>query len=116
MDVSLFGSTAINIDALHILRGGGLVLSVNIGNGTLGGVAVKSSDLVRHDPVGGTTRVHLNGEGLFDGDTANLNATTAHPSSVPILGPFALDVLLVSLAGGGVWVSSTRSQERAITG
>ncbi len=76
-----------NVDALHVLRGGGLILSVNISNGTLGGVVLKSSDLVRHDPVGGATSVYLNGADLFDGVTANLDSATGHPSTVPTLAP-----------------------------
>ncbi len=92
-----------NIDALHITALGDLIISVSISNGTLGGVTLESSDLVRHTP-GGATVVHLDGDGLFDGVTASLDAAGALPPPVPTLDRGPLVLLLVCLSLGALWM------------
>jgi hypothetical protein len=64
------------IDAVHVLSSGNLLLSTLIDNGVLGGVQLKAKDLVEFDPETGTTGfpAFLDGSGLFDGATRNIDA------------------------------------------
>jgi hypothetical protein len=63
-----------NVDAVHILSSGALLLSMSLDGGTLGGLTLRDQDLVTWD--GATASQFLDGDGLFNGTTADLNAVT----------------------------------------
>ncbi len=92
-----------NIEGLHVTPTGDLIITVAISNGTLGGVTLESSDLIRHTP-GGATSVEFDGEGLFDGVTASFNAIGKLPAPVPALSTRSVALLIAGLAMITVWM------------
>jgi hypothetical protein len=91
-----------NIDAVHVLPNGNLLLSVLIDGGALGGLVLEAEDVSQYDPAAAVAADFLVGAGLFNGTTANLNAMTfapaPPPNPVPALSPGALLVLALGLA------------------
>ncbi|MEE8474895.1 MAG: PEP-CTERM sorting domain-containing protein [Myxococcota bacterium] len=73
---SNFGGTVgqRNVDAVDILPNGNLLLSTSTGGGSLAGLTLREQDLVEWDGVSASQ--FLDGDGLFDGTTADLNAAT----------------------------------------
>ena len=69
------GSTTLNsdIDALHILANGNLLLSPK-GNTTLGGLNIKKGDLVNYDPATDNATMIFEGKILFGDDKAKLTS------------------------------------------
>lgn len=106
-----------NVDAVHLLSDGHLVLSTRASNGSLGGLTLKDEDLVEYDPVADTAMVLVNGAGLFNGVTAGLNAATLSvpgqvqaqsPLAAPALGGLALGSLAAALGCALVQRGRTR--------
>ena len=65
---SLFSQTNEDIDAVHILANGNIVLSTT-GNATLAGLSFNDDDLIEYDPVAGTaTRIFDGGNLIVDGN------------------------------------------------
>lgn len=77
-DQDLISGTAAQqtIDAVHVFPTGLLVLSFLRSGGTLAGLTLDSEDLVAYSPSTGAAWVLFDGEGLYNGITANLNAAT----------------------------------------
>lgn len=83
------------VDAVHLLENGHLLLSINQNGGSLAGFALREQDLVEYDPAGaGSASLFLDGDGLFDGTTVDLNAVT---SVIPE--PGTLSLLAIGLLG-----------------
>jgi hypothetical protein len=99
-----------NVDAVHVLPDGHLLLSTLISNGTLGGLTLREQDIVEYDPDADTASVFLDGDDLFNGTTADLNAFTFAfpPPAVPALPPAALVALALAL---GLAASRLRSRQ-----
>lgn len=75
------------VDALFVQPNGDLLLSTNIDNGQLGGLTLMASDIISYDPTLDVASVFLDGDGLFDGATRNLDAVFApEPGTLPLLG------------------------------
>jgi hypothetical protein len=107
-DASMTGTAAQkNIDGLHVLRSGRLILSFAASNGSIGGLTIKAEDLVRYDLLADEATVELPGQNLFDGVTANLNAVSAEPPVVPALEPSGTTLLLTVLMASGAWLLHT---------
>jgi hypothetical protein len=92
------------IDAVHVFPTGLLVLSFLRSGGTLAGLSLDKEDLVAYSPSTGAASVQFDGEGLYNGITANLNAATYEAlARIPALetrGRIAL-ALALALAGLG---------------
>ena len=82
------------VDAVHVLPDDTLVLSTSIDNGSLGALTLRDQDLVVYDnaPLD-TANAFLDGDGLFDGTTIDLNAVTSVPE------PTSFALLSVGLLG-----------------
>jgi hypothetical protein len=74
-----------NVDAVHILPGGDLLFSMSLDGGTLGDLTLRQQDLVAWDDA--TASQFLDGDGLFNGTTADLDAVT---QPIPEPGTFLL--------------------------
>lgn len=76
------------IDAVHVLDNGNIVISTLIDNGVLGtnNLQLKAKDLVEYDFGTGVASIFLDGTGLFDGSTRNLDAfAVPEPATVSML-------------------------------
>jgi hypothetical protein len=96
-----------NIDGVHALPSGRLILSFAASNGVIGGLTILKEDLILYDPDTDVASVTLPGQNLFDGTTANLNAVSAEPPAVPALHPSAMTLLLAVLMASGAWMLHT---------
>jgi hypothetical protein len=97
-----------DIDAVHV-RSGRLILSFLVSGGALGGLALEPQDLVAYDRRTGTATVFLDGDGLFNGVTARLDAVTFAFPRLPALPSVGLGVLAIALAAVGVgWAAPQR--------
>lgn len=100
-----------DIDALHLLANGHLILSVLLDGGTLGGLTLHSEDLVDYDPQTDTAVVYLDGTGLWNGTTARLNAASV-TEPLPLAAPALPGLGLAGLAAGLLLVA-LRPRRRA---
>lgn len=76
------------IDAVHVLENGNIVISTLIDNGFLGtnSLQLKAKDLVEYDPNTQIASIFLDGTGLFDGSTRNLDAfAVPEPATISML-------------------------------
>ena len=73
--------TSENIDALHILQGGDMVLVISTTTGvTLGGKAFEDGDLVRYNPADDTASLYFGEDDLFD-VTEDIDAFSVDPTN-----------------------------------
>jgi hypothetical protein len=70
---ALFAATNEDIDAVHVLSNGHIVLST-VGNATLGGLTFGDDDLVDYDPVSDTASLLFDGGALFSNAREDINA------------------------------------------
>lgn len=70
-----------NIDAVHILPNGNIVFSVSSDGGVLAFEILQDQNLYEFDPVNKTISVYLDGNGLFNNVTRDLDAVTLAGSS-----------------------------------
>lgn len=68
----LFGGGGEDIDGVHILDDGHLILSDANDGALLGGLAYNDDDLVDYDPVAGTANLYFNGSARFQQTTQNV--------------------------------------------
>jgi hypothetical protein len=68
-----FSATNEDIDAVHVLSNGHIVLST-MHNATLGGLTFGDDDLVDYDPVSGTASLLFDGGSLFSNGREDINA------------------------------------------
>ena len=100
-----------DVDAVHVLPSGDLLLSVALSGGSLGGLTLEKQDLILYDPSTGVAMVALDGDGLFDGTTADLNALSLDSVQLPALSVFGVLMLGLALFGSGA-ASLTRTGDR----
>jgi len=100
-----------NIDAVHVRRGR-LILSFLVSGGTLGGLVLEPQDLVAYDRRTDTATVFLDGDGLFNGVTAKLNAVTFTFPRLPALPTAGLGILAIALAAVGVGRATRATRQR----
>jgi hypothetical protein len=84
-----------NVDAVHMLLNGNLLFSMSLDGGTLGDLTLRQQDLVEWDDV--TASQFLDGDGLFNGTTADLDAVTQpipEPGTSLLLGLGLLGLLV----------------------
>ena len=62
-----------DVDAVHVLTNGHLVLST-VGTATIGGVAAENEDLLDYDPVAGTATLLFDGSALFTSGSTDVSA------------------------------------------
>ena len=75
------------VDGVHVLGDGNLVLSISIDNGSLGGLTLRDQDLVEYDPDTDMASLFLDGDGLFDGVTRDIDAIfVPEPGTLLLLG------------------------------
>jgi hypothetical protein len=70
---ALFNATNEDIDAVHVLSNGHIVLST-VANATLGGLTFGDDDLVEYDPVSDTASLLFDGGALFSNTNEDINA------------------------------------------
>jgi hypothetical protein len=117
-EATLFTGTNQNIDALHYdVASGELMLSILIdGQGTAAGVPYTAADdmfasVIRFLPAEPSSgMVFVDGVGLFDGATRQLDAFSLPASApVPVLGPLGLGLLSAALCAlGGLGIARRR--------
>ena len=79
-DGSLFSSTE-NVDAVHILSNGNIVLST-VGDATLGGISFGAADLAEYNPTTDVATLYFDGS-LFTGAGASPNLDSVYVTSLP---------------------------------
>ena len=79
-DGSLFSSTE-NIDAVHILSNGNIVLST-VGDATLGGITFGAADLAEYNPTTDIATLYFNGN-IFSGPGVSPNIDAVYVTTVP---------------------------------
>ncbi len=90
-----------DVDAVHVLRSGDLLLSIALSGGSLGGLTLEEHDLILYDPLTGVASVALAGDGLFDGTTADINALSLDPVQLPAFSLAGVLILGLALFGSG---------------
>ncbi len=91
-----------NVDAVQY-RNGKLILSFLVSGGTLGGLPLEAQDLVLYDPQTDTAEPFFDGDGLWNGITANIDAVSAgFAGGVPTLEAPGLAILALALAALGI--------------
>jgi Ca2+-binding RTX toxin-like protein len=78
---ALFNATNEDIDAVHVLSNGHIVLST-VANATLGGLTFGDDDLVEYDPVSDTASLLFDGGALFSNTREDINAAGLNGSDV----------------------------------
>ncbi|MDY6913794.1 MAG: PEP-CTERM sorting domain-containing protein [Planctomycetota bacterium] len=74
-----------DIDAVHVLANGHIILSTDV-NATLGGLGFQDEDLVEYDPVAQTATLFFDGTTLFtDGGAEDVDAVCVLPNGHIIL-------------------------------
>ncbi len=78
---SLFSNSREDIDAVHVLSNGHIILST-VGNARLGGLSFGDDDLVVYDPVSDTASLFFDGGSLFSNGNEDINAAHLNGSDV----------------------------------
>ncbi len=65
---------AANVNAVHVLSNGHIILSVNGVGRTIGSLTFGREDLVEYDPVSGTATMYFDGDAYFTSFPTNINA------------------------------------------
>lgn len=76
-----FSNSFEDINAVHLLPGGLIVLST-VGNATLGGLSFGDDDLIAYDPVSDTASLVFDGGSSFSNTREDINATSLHGSEL----------------------------------
>ncbi len=107
-DGSSHFSNNADIDAVHVLESGNILLSADANNETIAGLNFDDEDIIEYNPVSGTASMYFDGDGPFGTGNQNINGisfvgtTTETPS---LVGHWMLDEMSGLIAhdssGGG---------------